>query len=62
MGGQVEKYVINNMISGMGFSMTVFWSKDVKKKKEGVDVYYMHSTFGDDDESIEPQIICEFSM
>ena len=57
MGDQVSEDVIINRRGGMYFSMTVLRFKNAKKKKGVIDVYYMHSPFGDEDESIEPHIV-----
>ena len=57
----MEEDVVDNIIGGVDFSMTVLRYKDVKKKEGFIDVYYMHSPFGYDDESIEPNNIGPFS-
>ena len=61
MGDQVSEDVIINRRGGMYFSMTVLRFKNAKKKNGVIDVYYMHSPFGNDVEIIETQIIDPFS-
>ena len=44
---QLSENTIHNMRGGVDFSMKVLRSKDVNKSKWVIDIYYMHSLFGD---------------